>query len=209
MKDILSEIGTAAIEAIHEIYHTDLSPELVAVTPTSKEHTGDYTLVTFSLAKALKQAPPVIAQNIGAWLTKNRNWVERADVVQGFLNISLRADFWSGVLNELKADPDFWKPVQTPERILVEFSSPNTNKPLHLGHIRNILLGWSMYKIYSACGHDVKRVQIVNDRGIAICKSMVAWKNYSGGQTPESIPMKSDHFVGEWYVRFEKEFSAE
>src|SRR5690606_15438620 len=104
---------------------------------------------------------------------------------------------------------EYWKPRQPSERILVEFSSPNTNKPLHLGHIRNILLGWATYRILSACGHEVKRVQIVNDRGIAICKSMVAWQWFGEKRTPESEGIKSDHFVGDWYVRFEREFSKE
>jgi len=209
MQDIIKEIESAAGKAIKELYQVDIAQGDVLVTPTKKEHQGDYTLVTFPLAKLLKLAPPQIAQALGENLKKNNAWIESVEIIQGFLNISLRSDFWFSALKEMKSNPDFWKPVQTPERILVEFASPNTNKPLHLGHIRNILLGWSTAKIFSACGLDVKRVQIVNDRGIAICKSMVAWQKFGEGKTPESEHIKSDHFVGDWYVRFEIEFQKE
>ncbi len=209
MTDILKEIVNVAIEGVREIYKVDVSPDELLVTPTKKEHKGDYTLVTFSLAKTLRQSPPQIANSLGEYIHRSRSWVSGVEVVQGFLNISLSSAYWTTVLQEMIGDPDFWKPEVKSEKILVEFSSPNTNKPLHLGHIRNILLGWSMYKILNASGHDVHRVQIVNDRGIAICKSMLAWRKYSGGATPQSAGMKSDHFVGEWYVRFEKEFTKE
>lgn len=209
MKDIIREIESAITEAVATLYQQEVALKDITVTPTKKEHKGDYTLVTFPLAKQLKLAPPQIAQALGQYLKENRSWVSSTEVIQGFLNISLSETFWSSVLTSLKAKPDFWKPTQPEEKILVEFASPNTNKPLHLGHIRNILLGWSTYKILEACGHNVNRVQIVNDRGIAICKSMVAWSQFSNGQTPEDAKLKSDHFVGEWYVRFEKEFSKE
>ncbi|HZV71795.1 MAG TPA: arginine--tRNA ligase [Saprospiraceae bacterium] len=209
MTDILKEITDVAIEGVKEIYHIDISPDDLLVTPTKKEHKGDFTLVTFSLAKALRQSPPQIAASLGDYIKRSRTWVSDTEVIQGFLNLSLSTDYWSSVLEEMIHDPDYWKPVHNPEKVLVEFSSPNTNKPLHLGHIRNILLGWATYKMFAASGYDVKRVQIVNDRGIAICKSMLAWSKFGNGQTPESAGMKSDHFVGEWYVRFEKEFSKE
>lgn len=209
MKDIIQEIKTAAAEAVLKIYEVAISEEDFLVTPTKKEHHGDYTLVTFAIAKTLRQAPPKIAVALGEYMEKERAWISGIEVVQGFLNISLGDSYWSSLLEEMKATPDFWKPKQPTEKILVEFSSPNTNKPLHLGHIRNILLGWSTYKILEACGHDVFRVQIVNDRGIAICKSMLAWSKFSKGATPEQANAKSDHFVGDWYVRFEKEFVAE
>ncbi len=209
MTDIQKEIVNVAIEGVKEIYQVDISPDDLLVTPTKKEHKGDYTLVTFSLAKALHQSPPQIAASLGEYIQRTRLWVSQTEVVQGFLNISLSPAYWSSVLEEIIKDPDFWKPSHKPEKVLVEFASPNTNKPLHLGHIRNILLGWSTYKILEASGHQVKRVQIVNDKGIAICKSMVAWRNFSGGQTPETAGVKSDHFVGDWYVRFETEFVKE
>ena len=209
MTDITKEIAIAAAEAVKEIYQVELASGDLLITSTKKEHKGDYTLVTFAIAKALRQSPPQIAATIGAYIQKSRPWISSTEVVQGFLNISVTPEYWSSVLNDMQAQPDFWKPVYPREKILVEFASPNTNKPLHLGHIRNILLGWSMSKIFSACGHDVKRVQIVNDRGIAICKSMLAWQRFGEGLTPEKAGIKSDHFVGDWYVRFEKEFSAE
>ncbi len=209
MTDILKEIVNVAIEGVKEIYQADISPGDLLVTPTKKEHKGDFTLVTFSLAKTLRQSPPQIAASLGEYILRSRSWVSDTEVVQGFLNISLSTSYWSSVLDEMVKQPDYWKPVHQPEKVLVEFSSPNTNKPLHLGHIRNILLGWATYKMFVAAGYDVKRVQIVNDRGIAICKSMLSWKNFGEGQTPESAGMKSDHFVGEWYVRFEKEFQKE
>ncbi|MFZ1677483.1 MAG: arginine--tRNA ligase [Saprospiraceae bacterium] len=209
MTDILKEIINVAIEGVSEIYQVDISSSDLLVTPTKKEHKGDFTLVTFSLAKALRQSPPQIAASLGEYFQRSMKWVSDTEVVQGFLNISLSSSYWSSVLDEMVKEPDYWKPVHASEKVLVEFSSPNTNKPLHLGHIRNILLGWATYKMFVAAGYDVKRVQIVNDRGIAICKSMLSWKKFGEGQTPESAGMKSDHFVGEWYVRFEKEFSKE
>ena len=209
MKDITRDIETAAAEAVKEIYQVDLSPGDFLVTSTKKEHKGDYTLVTFAVSKTLRQAPNLIAAAIGEHMQRTKPWVSSTEVLQGFLNISLSTDYWNSVMDEFKANPDFWKPVQPQEKVLVEFASPNTNKPLHLGHIRNILLGWSTYKILSACGHDVHRVQIVNDRGIAICKSMLAWQQFGEGVTPESVGMKSDHFVGDWYVKFEKKFVEE
>ncbi len=209
MKDITRDIETAAAEAVKEIYQVDLSPGDFLVTSTKKEHKGDYTLVTFAVSKTLRQAPNLIAAAIGEHMQRTKSWVSGTEVLQGFLNISLSTDYWTSVMDEFKANPDFWKPVQPQEKVLVEFASPNTNKPLHLGHIRNILLGWSTYKILSACGHDVHRVQIVNDRGIAICKSMLAWQQFGEGVTPESLGMKSDHFVGDWYVKFEKKFVEE
>ncbi len=209
MKDIIVEIQSAVSGAIRELYQVDLPAHGFIVTPTKKEHQGDYTLVTFSFAKALNQAPPLVAKTIGEYLQQKHDWISATEVIQGFLNISLSNAYWMGSLNAMSQDPNFWKPAPGKEKVLVEFSSPNTNKPLHLGHIRNILLGWSMYKIFEACGHDVKRVQIINDRGIAICKSMVAWQKFGEGLTPEKAGIKSDHFVGDWYVRFEKEFSTE
>ncbi|MEO6131080.1 MAG: arginine--tRNA ligase [Saprospiraceae bacterium] len=211
MTDILKEIENVTITGVKVIYQKDITAEDILITPTKKEHQGDYTLVTFSLAKKLQQSPQNIAVKLSEYIKQNllSSSVSATEIVQGFLNISLSPSFWSSALDEMVSDPDYWKPSHTPEKILVEFSSPNTNKPLHLGHIRNILLGWASYKMLKASGHDVSRVQIVNDRGIAICKSMLAWSKFGEGQTPESIGMKSDHFVGEWYVRFEKEFLKE
>ena len=207
--DIIKEIADAAANGIKEIYGVNIAPEDLLVTPTKKEHQGDYTIVTFSIAKSLRQSPPNIAASLKDYFLKSQPIVRQAEVIQGFLNLSLTDQFWYSVMENIQSDPDFWKPSLPSEKVLVEFSSPNTNKPLHLGHIRNILLGWSMSKIFEACGHDVIRVQIVNDRGIAISKSMLAWQKFSGGVTPQDAGLKSDHFVGDWYVRFEKEFAEE
>src|SRR5688572_33289959 len=209
MTDITQDIVDAAAAGIKSIYGVEVSTDDLLVTPTKKEHRGDYTLVTFALAKSLRKAPPQIAEALKDYMLSHMPIVSEAEVVQGFLNISLSPDYWFSVLESMDAEPDFWKPSLPREKVLVEFSSPNTNKPLHLGHIRNILLGWSTFKIFEACGHDVTRVQIVNDRGIAICKSMLSWEKYSFGKSPEEVGLKSDHFVGDWYVRFEVEFSKE
>lgn len=197
------------VEAVAALYNVSIEPSKVTVTPTKREHKGDYTVVTFAIAKQTANPPPVIAKALGEFLTARYDWISDTEIIQGFLNIGLSDSYWKGVLREIAKDTDFWRPQFPRQKVLVEFSSPNTNKPLHLGHIRNILLGWSMYKILSACGNDVMRVQIINDRGIAICKSMLAWKKFGNGATPESVNIKSDHFVGDWYVRFEQEFSAE
>ncbi|MEK7256053.1 MAG: arginine--tRNA ligase, partial [Bacteroidota bacterium] len=151
----------------------------------------------------------VIAQEIGEQLVQQVPEIERFNVVQGFLNLSVSDHFWRDFLLEIADRQDFGKQPPTRRKFLVEYCSPNTNKPLHLGHIRNILLGWSCSKIYEAVGFDVVKVQIINDRGIAICKSMLSWQKWSGGQTPESAGVKSDHFVGDWYVLFEKKFQEE
>ncbi len=209
MNNIIQDIIHIATQGVKEIYQVDVSPDDLLVTPTKKEHKGDYTLVTFSLAKSLRQSPPQIATALAEYFQKNASWVDHCEVLQGFLNLSLSNEYWSSVLKSMSADKEFWKPILPEEKILVEFASPNTNKPLHLGHIRNILLGWSMSKIFGACGYQVTRVQIINDRGIAICKSMLAWDKYSNGITPEEAGLKSDHFVGDFYVRFEIEFSKE
>nr|MDQ3018208.1 arginine--tRNA ligase [Bacteroidota bacterium] len=209
MTTIIDEIGKVTSQGIKALYDMDVDPADILITPTKKEHKGDYTIVTFSFAKTLRQAPPQIAAALGEYISTHFDKVDQIEVIQGFLNLSLSGPYWNSVLEYMHDNKDFWKPVQEKEQVLVEFSSPNTNKPLHLGHIRNILLGWSTAKILTACGHDVKRVQIVNDRGIAICKSMLAWMKYSNGITPEEAGLKSDHFVGDWYVRFEIEFTRE
>ncbi len=209
MTTIINEIGKVTSQGIFAIYGQEVNPADILITPTKKEHQGDYTIVTFSLAKLVGLAPPQIAAALGEYLKEHFSIVDQIEVIQGFLNVSLSPAYWISVLEGMHKDNDFWKPKHTPEKVVVEFSSPNTNKPLHLGHIRNILLGWSTYKILTVCGHDVTRVQIINDRGIAICKSMVAWEKYSNGITPEEAGLKGDHFVGDWYVRFEIEFAAE
>src|SRR3989337_86490 len=139
MNDITKDIIDAAVAGIREIYQKDVSPDDILVNPTKKEHKGDYTLVTFSLARTLGQAPPQIAASLKDYFLNNRTWVSDAEVIQGFLNLSLSSEYWFSAIQSMDRNPDFWKPSLNSENVLVEFASPNTNKPLHLGHIRNIL----------------------------------------------------------------------
>ncbi len=176
---------------------------------TRKEFEGDYTLVVFPFTKIAKKAPPVIAQEIGNYLVEHQPLVARFNVVQGFLNLVISDRFWLDFTLKAAEDRDFGRQAPKGKKVIVEYCSPNTNKPLHLGHIRNILLGWSCSKLNEAVGYDVVKVQVINDRGIAICKSMLAWQKYANGATPESTGIKSDHFVGNYYVLFEQKFQEE
>ncbi len=179
------------------------------VSKTRKEFTGDYTLVTFALLRVSKKNPEATAAEIGEWLKANCSVVDDFNVIKGFLNICLTADFWQGVFEHIHSAPKFGFVEPTHRVVLVEYSSPNTNKPLHLGHIRNNLLGYSVAQILEAAGNKVVKVNLVNDRGIHICKSMVAWQKFGGGETPASSGMKGDHLVGKYYVEFDKAYKAE
>lgn len=176
---------------------------------TRKEFEGDYTLVVFPLLKASRKSPEATAAEIGEMLVDKLHEVESFNVVKGFLNLTLRRDFWNAKLAEITADTDFGHGKPTGRTVMVEYSSPNTNKPLHLGHIRNNLLGYSVAEILKANGDTVIKANLVNDRGIHICKSMIAWQKYGGGETPQSSGMKGDHLVGKYYVEFDKRYKAE
>ena len=178
---------------------------------TRKEFEGDLTLVVFPFLKASKKKPEETAQEIGDYLVANASEVEKFNVVKGFLNMVIKKGHWVSALNNILADDNFGKKTPTPESPLymVEYSSPNTNKPLHLGHVRNNLLGSSLCRILEACGLRVVKTNIVNDRGIHICKSMLAWKLFGNGETPESSGKKGDHLVGDYYVKFDKEYRAQ
>ena len=176
---------------------------------TRKEFEGDYTVVVFPLLKASRKSPEATAQELGAALTEKMPEVVSFNVVKGFLNFSLGEDFWRERFAEIAADANYGCAPATGKTIMVEYSSPNTNKPLHLGHIRNNLLGYSVAEILKACGHDVIKANLVNDRGIHICKSMLAWRMYGGGETPESSGMKGDHLVGKYYVEFDRHYKDE
>ena len=207
--NISEHIQAGIASALSEVFDLSVDAESIIVQPTRKEFEGDYTAVIFPFVKQLRKSPDQIGEALGDHLVNKDPNVEGYNVVKGFLNMSLSEGFWQRLLRDM-SNNDKWSVYQPQKgRVLVEFSSPNTNKPLHLGHIRNILLGWSMSRILAAVGNEVKRVQIVNDRGIAICKSMLAWQLFGEGRTPESEGVKADHFVGDWYVRFEKEFSNE
>ncbi len=158
-----------------------------------------------------KKSPEQTAQEIGEWLKANTGEISSFNVIKGFLNLNISGDYWLGTLNEVNHTPDFGlvAPVENSPLVMIEYSSPNTNKPLHLGHIRNNLLGYSLSKIMQANGNKVIKTNIVNDRGIHICKSMLAWQIWGNGATPESSGTKGDHLVGDYYVKFDKEYKAE
>ena len=195
-------------EAIKKVYNSDVSDELIQLQETRKDFRGDFTLVVFPLLRFSKNTPEKTAETIGMHLVENFQPVSGFNVIKGFLNIEISDSWWIEFLGRMAMEKDHLEKckVAVPETILVEYSSPNTNKPLHLGHIRNNLLGFSLYRILSATGHKVVKTNIVNDRGIHICKSMLAWKEFGNGETPESSGMKGDHLVGKYYVLFEKAY---
>lgn len=172
--------------------------------PTNQEFEGSHTLVCFTLTKLSKKNPEETAKAIGDYLVSNSAVVSKYNVVKGFLNLSLKDEVWTEVLSSIYVQPIHGQLVKNGREIMIEYSSPNTNKPLHLGHLRNNFLGWSVAEIYKANGYKVHKVQIINDRGIHICKSMAAWKLYGDGETPESSGVKGDHLVGKYYVEFDK-----
>lgn len=204
-------IAEGVVKAVKELYGADVEPKLVAPSATKKEFEGDLTVVVFPLLKISRKAPDATATEIGEWIGKNIDAVERFNVVKGFLNITVSPAFWLGLLHEIAADPDFGirKADDSSDLVMVEYSSPNTNKPLHLGHVRNNLLGYSLSQILKANGHKVVKTNIVNDRGIHICKSMLAWKKWGENATPESAGKKGDHLIGDFYVAFDKHYKAE
>lgn len=204
-------IAEGVVKAVKELYGADVEPKLVAPSATKKEFEGDLTVVVFPLLKISRKAPDATATEIGEWIGKNIDAVERFNVVKGFLNITVSPAFWLGLLHEIAADPDFGirKADDSSDLVMVEYSSPNTNKPLHLGHVRNNLLGYSLSQILKANGHKVVKTNIVNDRGIHICKSMLAWKKWGEYATPESAGKKGDHLIGDFYVAFDKHYKAE
>ncbi|MDO4759154.1 MAG: arginine--tRNA ligase, partial [Rikenellaceae bacterium] len=175
---------------------------------TRKEFAGDYTLVTFPLLKLSRKSPEATANEIGEHLVASTAEIKGFNVIKGFLNIELAPAFWADRFAEIMADKSFGQAADTGRTIMIEYSSPNTNKPLHLGHIRNNLLGYSVAEILKANGHKVIKANLVNDRGIHICKSMLAWQLYGEGETPQSSGMKGDHLVGKYYVEFDKHYKA-
>jgi len=194
-----------AAEAIKELYAEDFPTEKIIFQSTNQEFEGDITLVVFPFLKISKKKPEETANDIGEFLKTNRPEVERFNVVKGFLNLTIADKYWLNYFSENKSE----KPKSKSGTIMLEYCGPNTNKPLHLGHVRNVLLGWSMIKILEANGNKVVKANIVNDRGIHICKSMLAWKKFGNGETPQSAGMKGDHFVGKYYVEFDKQLKIE
>ena len=204
-------IAQAVARAVKELYNIDESPEKITPQATRKEFEGNLTVVVFPWVKAARKAPEAVGTEIGQWLLDNEPAVNMFNVVKGFLNITIEPRFWDTVLDAIDKTPDYGitKADENSPLVMVEYSSPNTNKPLHLGHIRNNLLGFSLSEILKACGNRVVKTNIVNDRGIHICKSMLAWKKWGDGATPESTGKKGDHLIGDFYVLFDKHYKAE
>ena len=201
-------ISEVVASVVTELYG-QVAPAQIQIQKTRKEFEGDYTLVTFPLLKLSRKSPEATATEIGEKLVAASGDVSAFNVIKGFLNISLSAAFWQARFAEIVAVENYGVAEPTDKTIMVEYSSPNTNKPLHLGHIRNNLLGYSVSQILAANGHKVIKANLVNDRGIHICKSMVAWQRYGNGATPQSTGIKGDHLVGDYYVEFDKHYKAE
>lgn len=206
---IIAQLQAAVAQAVAQLYGEPVAAEKVQINPTPAEFTGDYSVVVFPFVKIAKKAPDAAAAEIGAHLQAAVPDVSGFNVVKGFLNLELAPAYWQRFLAEAAGNPKFGHQAPNGKKVMVEYSSPNTNKPLHLGHIRNILLGWSCSQILEAAGYSVVKVQIINDRGVAICKSMISWLKFGGGQTPEQAGIKSDHFVGDYYVLFENKTKEE
>ncbi|NDV96180.1 arginine--tRNA ligase [Dysgonomonas sp. 521] len=205
------KLQDAVIKAIEALYGQAVAPEQLSLQKTKKEFEGHYTLVVFPFLKMSKKGPEQTAQEIGEWLQANTDEVSRFNVIKGFLNLSVATSCWLELLNDVNATENYGIKEVTPDAplVMVEYSSPNTNKPLHLGHIRNNLLGFALSEVLKANGNKVVKTNIVNDRGIHICKSMLAWQKWGNGETPESSGKKGDHLVGDYYVMFDKHYKAE
>ncbi len=201
----------AILRAIKELYGADADASQITLQKTKKEFTGHYTLVTFPLLRLSRKKPEETAQEIGAYLVENTAVVTEFNVIKGFLNLTIAQEVWVRLLEEMDGKPDHgFVPVTDDAPLyMVEYSSPNTNKPLHLGHVRNNLLGHSLCEVLKANGKRVVRTNLVNDRGIHICKSMLAWKRWGEGETPESSGKKGDHLIGDYYVLFDKKYKEE
>jgi len=208
IEHFLSETISAAV---NQLFGLDTKPEEVILQKTKKEFEGDFTLVTFPYIKAAKLSPEKTGEVIGEEISRLNSDINKYNVVKGFLNISLSTSFWLKQFKTISADAHYGiKPANSSgKQIMLEYSSPNTNKPLHLGHVRNNLLGYAVASILKTQGHDVVKVNLVNDRGIHICKSMIAWKLFGNGETPASSGMKGDHLVGKYYVEFDKAYKKE
>ena len=208
---IENQIASSVIASVKELYGQDVPMSMVQLQKTKSNFEGNLTLVVFPFLKISRQKPEDTAQAIGELLVRDCAAVAGFNVVKGFLNLNIAKEAWVGLLNDMHADEKFGeKPVtdQSP-LVMIEYSSPNTNKPLHLGHVRNNLLGWSLAQIMEANGNKVVKTNIVNDRGIHICKSMLAWLKWGNGETPESSGKKGDHLIGDYYVAFDKHYRAE
>ncbi len=202
-------IITATLNAIKQIYNEEVAESVINIQETRKEFEGQVTIVVFPITKISKKSPEETANSIGEYLVENVKEVIAFNVVKGFLNLSIADSYWLNLFNNDLLAADFGKIKSNGQKVMVEYSSPNTNKPLHLGHVRNNLLGYAVAELLKADGYEVFKVNLVNDRGIHICKSMLAWQKWGNGETPESSGLKGDHLVGKYYVIFDKEYKKE
>ena len=211
MNNIISLLKEKTIEGLDKLYGAVVDSELVQFNNTRKEFDGDFTIVVFPFLKIARKKPEQVAEDLGAFLLGNVKEITRYNIVKGFLNITLTDSYWINFLNNISVDNNygFANENSSGKTIMIEYSSPNTNKPLHLGHIRNNLLGYSVAEILKANGHKVLKVNLVNDRGIHICKSMLAWQKWGNNITPEDAGVKGDKLVGDYYVKFDKEYKKE
>lgn len=207
---IVQEIRQAALQALQDIYQTSVAEKDILVNLTKPEFEGDYTVVAFPFTRLSRQNPELTAQALGEKLLQTHPLLfSHYNVVKGFLNLTIRDAHWIRFLDRHYANAAFGTQAPNGQRVMVEYSSPNTNKPLHLGHLRNNFLGWSIAAIFKANGYEVVKTCIVNDRGIHICKSMIAWQLFANGATPQSTGIKGDHFVGDYYVKFNEEYKKQ
>ena len=209
--EILNKIESTAIEAVKSLYGFEASEQMVQLQKTRSEFEGSVTLVVFPFVKAARKRPEDVAQEIGEYLVSHSGVVEKYNVVKGFLNLTIAYEAWQELLRQMDSDAHYGEKAAGEDSplVMIEYSSPNTNKPLHLGHVRNNLLGWSLARIMEANGNKVVKTNIVNDRGIHICKSMLAWLKWGNGETPETSGKKGDHLIGDYYVLFDKHYREE
>ena len=208
---IENQLSDAIKSAIKALYGQDITPEQVVLQKTKKEFEGHLTLVVFGLLRISHKKPEDTATEIGQWIKDNTSLIQSFNVVKGFLNLVIAPAQWIELLNDINANAKYGiiAPTEKSPLVMIEYSSPNTNKPLHLGHVRNNLLGWALASVVEANGNRVVKTNIVNDRGIHICKSMLAWLKYGNGETPQSSGKKGDHLIGDYYVAFDKHYRAE
>jgi len=210
MQTIVHQIKTAAATGLNHLYpEANVTNEHILVSETKPEFAGDYTVVLFPFVKSLRQNPATLGKALGDYLLDNNKLFAAHETVAGFLNITIADNYWESFLNTYGSDADFGKKAGGGPKVMIEYSSPNTNKPLHFGHLRNNFLGWSVAEILKANGAEVIKANLVNDRGIHICKSMIAWMRYADGATPASTGIKGDHLVGDYYVKFNDVYKEE
>jgi arginyl-tRNA synthetase len=207
---VVKQLQQSTVESLHALFEGSFTEKDFQINATKPEFEGDYTVVLFSLVKSQKLSPDDIGNKLGTHLTNNYPQLfSKYNIIKGFLNLSIADTYWESFLKNTYSNTAFGKKGSNGNKVMVEYSSPNTNKPLHLGHLRNNFLGWSVAEIFKANGYDVIKTCIVNDRGIHICKSMIAWQLFANGATPQSTHTKGDHFVGDYYVKFNDEYKAQ